>query len=315
MKKPKIIFMGTPEIAVPTLEKLHEVYTIQAVITVPDKPKGRGLQFQFSPVKQKALELNLEILQPAKLNDKEFVEKMTNFRPDIIVVFAFRILPPEIYNLAKVATFNIHTSLLPKYRGAAPINWAIINGEKISGLTSFILDEKIDTGAILLQKVVNIPNFSTAGDLHDLLMSEAPEFAVNTCNLLLYENHNYLKQNENFATKAPKIFRETAEINWNNDAIKVANFINGYSPNPCAWTTLENSTLKIYRVLPNNEIEKNDKRKSDKVGTFYIYDKKMFAKCKNGFVEILEIQQQGKKKMYVSDFINGYRGKEIVFLQ
>ena len=304
----KIIFMGTPEIAVPTLDILNEYFDIQTVVTVPDKPKGRGLQIVSSPVKEMALSLDLRILQPTKMNEIDFIDEIKKIEPDIIVIFAFRILPPEVYNLAKIATFNIHTSLLPKYRGAAPINWAIINGETQTGLTSFILNEQVDTGSILLQKVVDIPEFSTAGELHNLLMEYAPEFTVNSCNLLLSGDYQLKNQDDNFATVAPKIFRQTARIDWTKNATTVANFINGYSPTPCAWTFWNDTQLKIYYAKPVYEINSKEKQNCT-VGTFFIENKKLFVQCGNGFVEIFEVQQEGKKRVLAKDFINGFRGE------
>ena len=309
----KIIFMGTPEIAVPTLDILNENFDIQAVVTVPDKPKGRGLQMFSSPVKEHALSLGLKILQPIKMNDIDFIEKIRKIEPDIIIVFAFRILPPEIYNLAKIATFNIHTSLLPKYRGAAPINWAIINGETETGLTSFILNEKIDTGSILLQKVIDIPMFSTAGELHNLLMENAPQFTIDTCELLL-GNYQLKNQNDNLATVAPKIFRQTAKIDWTKDAVTVANFINGYSPIPCAWTIWNDTQLKIYHAKPIDRIDIFSKQ-NHTVGTFFIENKKLIIRCGTGFIEVFELQQEGKKRVLAKDFVNGFRGEQTGIFQ
>lgn len=317
--KIKIIFMGTPEIAVPTLEKLNEEYTIAAVVTVPDKPKGRGLKLLPSQVKEKAQQLGLNILQPDSLKDPDFINAVKNIEPDIIVVFAFRILPPEVYNLAKIAAFNIHTSLLPKYRGAAPINWAIISGEKISGITSFILNDKVDTGSILLQKSVNIPENCTAGELYDLLMALAPQLAIDTCEMLISENYHLLPQNDAEATIAPKLFKQTAKINWTQNAESIKNFINGYSPTPCAWTSWEQTQLKIFHAkiftINNDEILTVNGNTNDDIGKylnlpgdFYIKENKLLVKTGSGTIEILELQLEGKKKIKITDFINGYRG-------
>ncbi len=305
MQETKIVFMGTPEIAVPTLEKLNELYTIQAVVTMPDKAKGRGLKLRYSPVKEAAIRLNLPLIQPESMKDDNFCQQIKQLSPDIIVVFAFRILPPSIFNLAKLATFNIHTSLLPKYRGAAPINWAIINGDKTSGLTTFILQEEVDAGDILLQKHVDIPDNYTAGNLHDLFQSLAPELAVQTCDLLIKGNYKLQKQDKKLASAAPKIFRKDAQINWNEDSKTIINFINGYSPIPCAFTKLNGSTFKIYRAL----LSDINNAKIENTGNFFIEDKKFFVKCSDGFIELLEIQLEGKKRMSVKDFLAGYRGE------
>ena len=296
--------MGTPEIAVPTLEKLNEKYKIEAVVTVPDKPKGRGLQLLPSPIKEKASQLDLKILQPENLKDENFIRQIAEISPDIIVVFAFRILPAEVYKLAKIASFNIHMSLLPKYRGAAPINWAIINGEKTSGLTSFILNNKVDTGSILLQKKVDILTNWTAGELYNSLMENAPQFAVDTCELLFSGDYKLTVQDDSAATPAPKIFKHTAKIDWSKDANEIMNFINGYSPTPCAWTLWNNSQLKIFRANIFNENLDNSKE----AGSYFISDNKFIIHCGSGAIEILELQQEGKKKIKTLDFINGFRG-------
>ena len=296
--------MGTPEIAVPTLEKLNEKYKIEAVVTVPDKPKGRGLQLLPSPVKEKALQLGLKILQPENLKENNFINQIAEISPDIIVVFAFRILPAEVYKLAKIASFNTHTSLLPKYRGAAPINWAIINGEKTSGLTSFILNDKVDTGSILLQRQVDIPSNFTAGELYNLLMENAPQFAVDTCELLLSGDYKLIIQDDSLATPAPKIFKQNAKIDWSKNANEIVNFINGYSPTPCAWTQWNSSQLKIFRAISFDI----DLENHNGACYFHIYDDKFIIHCGVGAIEILELQQEGKKKIKTSDFINGFRG-------
>lgn len=311
MEKANIIFMGTPEIAVPTLKKLNDKYNIQAVVTVPDKPKGRGLKLQYSPVKEAALELGLEVLQPIKMRDEDFVSAVKNYSPDIIVVFAFRILPDVVYKAAKIASFNIHTSLLPKYRGAAPINWAVINGEKKTGLTTFILKDTVDTGDILLQHEIEILEDYTAGDLHDRMMFEAPDFAVKTCELLLSGKYELKSQSQNDASSAPKIFRENAKIDWNQDAVNVVNFINGYSPSPCAFAILNDETIKIYRAKVVSDSALNiGSYNNMKAGDFVIDNNSFYVKCGNGLAQIVELQLQGKKRMLVKDFLCGYRGNK-----
>lgn len=300
-----IVFMGTPEISVPTLKKLNEIYNIQAVVTIPDKPKGRGMKLQFSPVKEAALELGLNVLQPIKMCDEDFVSNIKTLSPDIIVVFAFRILPDIVYKISKIATFNIHTSLLPKYRGAAPINWAIINGDKYSGLTTFILKEAVDMGDILLQKKIEILDNFTAGDLYDIMMQKAPEIAVETCEMLLNGKYTLKYQKEDEGSNAPKIFRETAKIEWRQEVNKVVNFINGYSPVPCAYTYFDNSIMKIYRTKIEKECEIN----SEEVGEFFIENNCFYVKCTNGILKVIELQLEGKKRMLVKDFLCGYRGK------
>lgn len=299
--KPNIIFMGTPEFAVPTLVKLNSVYGLKAVVTVPDKSKGRNRKVLPSDVKKKALELNIPVLQPERLKDENFIEELKTFNPDIIVVLAFRILPEEIYSLAKIATFNIHASLLPKYRGAAPINWAIINGETISGLTSFILEKKVDTGKILMQNSIKIPAGFTAGDLHNELMPLAAEMAVDTCNLLLSGEYKPYFQDDTQATPAPKIFPEFCRISWNQHAQTLANFINGLSPHPGAWSILDGQRYKIHRVVYSA-------CGSGKQGEYNIENNTFSVYCSKGIISILEIQAPGRKKVQINEFIRGFRG-------
>lgn len=232
---PKIVFMGTPEIAVPALTLLHERFNVTAVVSVPDKPQGRGMRLLASPVKQQAEALGIEVLAPGSLQDSQFIDRLKQIGADIFVVFAFRFLPKEVYNLAKIAAFNIHTSLLPDYRGAAPINWAIINGEATTGLTAFILNDKIDTGHIIAQRQITIPQYATCGQLQKIMATEAPIFAVEACHSLLTGNYTEIQQSDIVSSKvAPKIYKSTAEIDWNMPAERVVNFINGYSPQPCA---------------------------------------------------------------------------------
>ncbi len=310
-KKINLVFMGTPEIAVPTLLKLNEFYNIQAVVTVPDKPKGRGQKLSYSPVKEAALSLALPVLQPEKMSEAEFINKIKILEPDIIIVFAFRIIPQDVYNASKIATFNIHTSLLPAYRGAAPINWAIINGDEVTGITTFILQDKIDTGGIILQKKIKILKNYTSGNLHDQMMIEAPGIAIETCEKLLSGNYEITPQDEKIATLAPKIFRKDAEINFNIDSKQLANFINGYSPIPCAWTKSNNLILKIYHAescskLPE-DIVKNINIQELKIGEFLTSKSEIFIKCSEGFIKVLELQLEGKKRMMPKEFLLGYR--------
>jgi len=294
-----IIFMGTPEFSVPTLEEINHKYGIKCVVTVPDKPQGRGLKLAYSPVKQKALELNIPILQPEKLKDEIFINQLKSYNPDIIVVVAFRILPQEVFSIPKIATFNIHASLLPKYRGAAPINHAIINGEKITGLTTFIIKEKVDTGNILLKKEIELYDGITAGELHDILMIEAPKIAIDTIELLLSGKYNALPQNEIEATPAPKIFRDFCKINWNNSAVNLRNFIHGLSPYPGAFTKICDNTVKILRVkISNHKLEPSQ---------FIITNNNLLIGSIDNALEILEIQPENKKVMNIKDFINGWR--------
>jgi methionyl-tRNA formyltransferase len=302
--KNSIIFMGTPEFAIPTLCKLNEFYEVKAVVTVPDKPQGRGLKLIPSPVKVKAEELGLKVLQPEKLKDEEFINEINELNPDIICVLAFRILPKEVYQIPKYGTFNIHASLLPKLRGAAPINWAIINGEKTTGLTSFLLQEKVDTGDVLLRREVKITEEMTAGDLHDLLMPISADLSIETCEMLLSENYSALPQNNELATAAPKLFADKCHINWETDSITLRNFIHGTSPVPCSWTTWDNKKLKIFKV--------KDKATNTNLnpGEFTINNNSFLVGTGNNTsLELLEIQLEGKKAMQTVDFLRGFRGE------
>jgi methionyl-tRNA formyltransferase len=302
--KLKIIFMGTPEFSVPALEKIHELYGVECVVTVPDKPQGRGLVLKPSPVKQKALELGIKVLQPESLKNIDFIEQIKQIQPDIIVVIAFRILPKDIYTAANIASFNIHGSLLPKYRGAAPINWAVINGEKSSGLTSFILKEKVDTGNILIKKEVLLYDGITAGELHDMLMPVAADLSIETIDMLIKGNFQALPQDDTIATPAPKIFKQDCIINWNKSAKDVRNFIHGLSPYPGAFTMMHGKQLKILKTIisPKHNLTE---------GAFLIKNGKFLIGTQDGALELCEVHPENKKIMLVKDFLLGYRGDDI----
>jgi methionyl-tRNA formyltransferase len=303
MTKPKIIFMGTPDFAVPTMEAIHSKWGITAVVTVPDKPQGRGRKLVPSPVKAKALELGLPVLQPEKLKDPEFEQQISELDADIICVVAFRILPRQIYTKSKIGTFNIHGSLLPKYRGAAPINHAIINGDKKSGVTSFLLQDIVDTGDMLLRREVEIPDGSTAGDLHDMLMPESAALAVATIDLLLSGDFKALQQDDTQATPAPKIFREDIKINWNTDAPTLRNYIHGMSPVPGAWTMWGDKSFKILKCSLAEDLKLEP-------GEFICKDNSIYAQAVGGSLKLEYFQLQGKKALACEDFMRGYRGEE-----
>ncbi|MCX7909177.1 MAG: methionyl-tRNA formyltransferase [Ignavibacteria bacterium] len=297
----KIVFMGTPEFSVPSLVKLHNEFGVCLVVTNPDKPSGRGLKLTPSPVKEKAIELGIPILQPEKIRDPKFYEQIQTVEPDIIVVIAFKILPPEVFKSARIASFNVHPSLLPKYRGPAPINWQIIEGERETGLTTFVLQEEVDAGNIILQWKYEIPDGFTAGDLHDFLAPLAGDIAVETCKILLEGNYTLKKQDDSLATKAPKIFPENCQIDWNDDCKKIRNFIHGVSPTPGAWTLIDDKRFKIYRceyeIANHNEI----------IGKPIFTKNRIIFPCNNGFIIPVEVQMEGKKKMSAKEFLLGYR--------
>ncbi len=305
--------MGTPEFAVATLRAIHAVFPIAAVVTVPDKPKGRGLQVQPSAVKQAALELGITtILQPATLKDEAFEAELRALKPDIIAVVAFRILPPNIFSLPRLGAFNIHGSLLPKYRGAAPINWAIINGERETGVTSFLLAESVDTGSMLGRRVIPIPDGTTAGELHDALMPLAAELAVETCQRLASGTAKPKPQDDIAATKAPKIFRETCKIDWTKPAHEVRSFIHGLSPYPGAWTAFaDGKTAKILRVSAVDWMENAAKPLTKpEAGEFIVTPDALFISCGEGMLSVQEIQPEGKRAMTTKEFLRGYRGEQ-----
>lgn len=305
----RIIFMGTPQFAVPSLNKLYEAgYNIVAVVTAPDKPAGRGMQLTESAIKKYATGKNLRILQPEKLKDPEFIKELRALNADLQVVVAFRMLPEIVWNMPPKGTINLHASLLPQYRGAAPINWAIINGEKQTGVTTFKLQQEIDTGNILLQEKIEISPDETAGTLHDKMMETGAELLVKTVNELTEGNLTEVAQPSSPEGKvrelhhAPKIFTETCEIDWNKNVDDIYNLIRGLSPYPAAFTFLQGKKMKIYL----SEKEKNTS--CNEPGKLFT-DNKTFLKFSgnDGFISLKEIQLEGKKRMYIKDFLRGWR--------
>lgn len=293
--------MGTSSFAIPALKALHSEFGIKCLVTLLDKPQGRGRKPVPTPIKNTAEQLELPILQPENLKDEEFIDALKSIEPDIICVVAFRILPKIIYEIPRIGTFNIHPSLLPKYRGAAPINWTIINGERETGISSFLLQDKIDAGDIILQKKYEVKENWTAGDLHDFLSKESAPFAVGTCRALLSDSFRPLRQDESKASSAPKLFAEKSEINWNNSAINVRNFIHGHSPIPGAWTIFHGKRFKIFRV-------QCEKKANGVPGTFHIDKNNFTVNCETGAISLLEFQLPDKKLSSFKQFINGYRG-------
>ena len=293
--------MGTPDFAVYSLKILvNRGYNIVAVITTSDKPSGRGRKLNFSPVKKFCLNNNLKYLQPKSLKDKLFINELNLLNADLQVVVAFRKLPKVIWEMPKLGTFNLHASLLPKYRGAAPINWALINGEKKTGVTSFLIDEQIDTGKILLQKKIKIKDDENAGSIHDKLMIIGSDLICDTI-----DNFKTIKKKKQLGmpSLAPKIFKNDCKINWNNNIDEIFNKIRGLSPFPSAWCDfLNNKTIKILK----SEIElfKHDL----KIGQI-LSDNKTYLKfaAKNGFIKVLELQLEGKRKVSIQDFLRGYK--------
>jgi len=292
--------MGTPEFAVPSLDiLLKNNHNIVGVVTVPDKRKGRGRTMQYSDIKKYAIENNLYLLQPDKMKDTSFVKEIENLQPGLIIIVAFRILPREIFTIPKYGSFNLHASLLPKYRGAAPINWALINGEKETGVTTFFLKETVDTGNIILQTKIPINDDDDAGIIHDKLSIIGAETVLETVRLIEKGNVKVTFQDDSLASPAPKIFKEDCIINWEQDSLKIYNFIRGLSPYPASYTYLDNKIVKIYKSkLTNMKVTSNP-------ATIHTEDKKLFVNTNDYMIEILELQPEGKKRMSANDFING----------
>lgn len=313
----RIIFMGTPEFAVESLKNLVEGgYNVVAVVTQPDKAVGRHQdQLQPSQVKQYAMEHNLPILQPVKMKDPEFVELLQSYKADLQVVVAFRMLPEVVWDMPRFGTFNVHAALLPQYRGAAPINWAIINGETETGVTTFFLDKDIDTGKIIMQKHFPIPDEADVEYVYDGLMKLGAEAAKETIDMIVANDGNVdAMEQAQFAdsdgkelNSAPKIFKETCQIDWNKTAKEVYDFVRGLSPYPGTWTNMteddKTSVLKIFKTA------KTDIHDDAKPGTVFKEKNSLYVMCSDCRLEIVELQMAGKKRMDAKAFLNGMRDK------
>ncbi|MBN1634533.1 MAG: methionyl-tRNA formyltransferase [Ignavibacteria bacterium] len=296
----KIIFMGTPAFAVPSIDiLLQNNYNISALVTVPDKRKGRGLKIQYSEVKKFALANNLNVIQPDNLKDELFISEIKRLNPDLIIVVAFKILPESVFTIPKSGTFNLHASLLPKYRGAAPINRAIMNGEKKTGVTTFFLEKSVDTGNIILQKEIEIDNSDNAGTLHGKLSLLGAETVLETVKIIESGNVITVTQDESLATGAPKIFKEDCRINWHRHPEIIRNLIRGLSPYPAAFTFLENNILKIFSSELTNYPSDSEP------GMLSVRDKKLFVNTSGNLLELTEVQPEGKRRMTSHEFING----------
>ena len=298
----RLVFMGTPDFAVPSLQALLEAdYRPVSVVTVPDKPAGRGQTLRASAVKHAAEEAGLSVLQPESLHDAAFVEALAALEPDVIVVVAFRILPPEVYTLATQGAFNLHASLLPAFRGAAPINRALMDGVEETGVTTFFLKPQVDTGDLILQRRIAVGPNETAGELHDRLALLGAEAVVETVQRIEEGRAEAVPQDDTLASPAPKIFREDSKIDWVKSAWGVHNQVRGLSPYPAAWTTLDGEQLKIYRTTV---AEAGAQRAGP--GEVLEADAHLIVACGEGAVAVLEVQRQGKRRMSASDFLNGY---------
>ncbi len=306
----RIIFMGTPHFAVASLNKLiEEGHDVAAVVTVPDKPQGRGQILKYSPVKEAALNYNIPVLQPESLKDNNFIQNLKKLKAELYVVVAFRILPEAIFTIPPYGTLNVHASLLPKYRGAAPINRAIMNGERETGVTTMLIDRKVDTGQILMQEKTAILPDMTAGELHDILADTGARLLIKTIKSIENREITPIEQDDSLATKAPKIKKEDCQLDFSKSAIEIHNQIRGLSPYPAAFCTFREKILKIYRSMPPDEAMIC--RESCKPGEIIEVLKDSFAVCcgNNALLSITEVQPAGKKRMPVNDFINGYQLK------
>ncbi len=302
----RLIFMGTPDFAVASLRRLVEAgCQVVAVITAPDKPAGRGNHLQQSAVKQYAASVGLPVLQPEKLKNAEFLEELRGYRADLQVVVAFRMLPEVVWAMPPLGTFNLHASLLPQYRGAAPINWAIIHGETQTGVTTFFIRQEIDTGPLLFQETEPIHPDDTAGTLHDRLMQRGAALVLKTVRAIEAGEYPDLPQAEAMdSKKAPKIFRETGEIDWKQPAETIRNFVRGLSPYPAAWTMLGGKTLKIF----TGQITPLDEHPAAEPGS-YQTDNRTYLnfRCADGWLSVEELQLEGKKRMGVGEFLRGMK--------
>lgn len=294
-----IVFMGSPDFAIPSLENLYNSeHTIKAVVTNVNKRRGRGGLTSPTPVKEKAIELGLPIIEVQDLKSDEFLQSLTSLNADLFVVVAFRILPKHILKLPAIGSINLHASLLPKYRGAAPIHWAVINGDEKTGCTIFFLDEKVDTGKIILQKETEIGWEENMGDVYQRLMSMGSELLLEAVNLINSGVYSLQNQDDTHATPAPKIYKKHTHIDFNKPAEEVYNKIRGLSPFPTAWASLEGEKVNMYKAKIGTTANIN-------VGEILIKDQKLLVGCKDGTLELVHIQLPGKKRMEVSHFLKG----------
>lgn len=308
-KSLKIVFFGTPDFAVASLQAIIDNgFNVVAVITAPDKPAGRGYEMQQSAVKKFALTRGLSVLQPANLKADDFHDTLRSLNADLQIVIAFRMLPEKVWNMPLLGTFNLHASYLPHYRGAAPINRAIMNGEKETGVTTFFLKHEIDTGNIILQEKAAILPSDNAGTLHDKLMEQGAQLVVKSLNLIISGDYELKEQMQGEFRHAPKIFTDDCRINWNMKAGNVNDIVRGLSPYPAAFTAINGKKLKIFEAELTEE-------PAELPGLVEIKDKELFIHCLDSKLRVVSIQPEGKKRMPVADYINGFRITEPIFAQ
>ena len=306
----RIIYMGTPDFAVESLRALVDGgYNVVAVVTMPDKPAGRGHQLQYSAVKQYALSVGLPVLQPERLKDEAFLQQLRSYNADLQIVVAFRMLPEVVWNMPRLGTFNLHASLLPQYRGAAPINWAVMNGEKETGATTFMLQHEIDTGNIILQERISIADDENVGSVHDRLMTMGAGLVTRTVDLIIDSENNSqpvptIPQDDSLQLKAaPKIFKDTCAIDFSRSAQQVYNHIRGLSPYPAAWISEMPSSHPLADVLKGAKVYK--------AATTALSEQKghIIVPCADGYIDLLELQLPGKKRMDAPALLNGLKNK------
>lgn len=299
----RVVFLGTPDFAVASLKAILEAgYEVVGVITAPDKPAGRGMQMQFSPVKKFAIENGLKVLQPEKLRDPLFLQELKNLQADLQVVIAFRMLPEVVWNMPPLGTINLHASLLPDYRGAAPINWAIIKGEKESGVSTFFLKHEIDSGDLLLKESCEIGDDTTAGELHDTLMNLGAQVIVKSLKLIESGKTKGTPQQEGSGKIAPKIFKEHCLIHWEHEGKNIINLIRGMNPYPAAWFLLEGKIVKVFAAVFESEHHELPTGKILSDGKTYLK-----VTCANGYIHLNQVQMESKKRMEVQEFLRGYK--------
>lgn len=306
----KIVFMGTPEFAIPSLQKLlSSSHSVELVVSAPDKERGRGKQISPTPIKQFSLDHGLKVLTPASLKEESFINELKEIDADLFIIVAFRILPKEVFLIPKKGSFNLHGSLLPKYRGAAPIQWSIINGDKTTGVTTFFLDEKVDTGKIILRETLPIDDDDDFGSLHDKMMMLGADTVLKTVDLINGGFYELSSQDNSLASPAPKITKEICKIDWNNSSAQIHNLVRGLSPYPGAYFEMNGKNYKIYRtkLIENREFGIENEKENDSQLKYRIEQTKneIFIKTKNGTLQILELQQEGRKRISAEEFLRG----------
>lgn len=315
----RIVFLGTPEFAVASLKRLVDGgYNVVGVVTMPDKPAGRGKHLRASAVKEYAIEAGLPVMQPERLKDEAFVDELRGLKADLFIVIAFRMLPEVVWQMPRLGTFNLHASLLPAYRGAAPINWAVINGERKTGVTTFFLKHEIDTGNVIDREEIEIGDSDNAGTIHDRLMELGAELTIKTVDRILAGNLSSTPQTEmggeGEKKAAPKIFKETCRIDWKRKAVEIHNLVRGLSPYPGAWSEVYAGDAAMGQMkIFETKVADCDLACGHACGGVIIEGQRMFVVCGEGVLELLSVQAPGKKRMPTADFLRGIRCNSFKF--